>query len=317
MTHGTQAGVRPPAPAAPPGLDAAGRVPAGPIAPGFPPPALPGTQGLLPGTRRRRPLWHLDTGGDGEPVVLLHPGVGDLRLWAHQVRALADAGYRVVAYDRPGHDRSPASAPPGDRAARPEADVDDLVGVAAELSLGRFHLVGTAQGARIAAGFARRRPADLRSLVLASATLFTACASGGRPPGAPAALPPGFPALPAWFRELGPAYRQADPGGVLRWLEITGTGKAADGTDAGSSPASPPPPPAPGSGADPAGGFPGPGLALTGDADPFAPPPACRAYAAGRPGWSAAIIPESGHSPFWERPDLFSAALLGFLRGRA
>lgn len=310
MAHGTRAGGQP---TTVPNQSAAGLVPAGPITPGPPPPALPGAQGLLTGIRRG-PLWHLDSGGDGEAVVLLHPGVGDLRLWAHPARALADAGYRVVAYDRPGHGRSPASA--AGAAAGPEADLDDLDDVAAGLRLGRFHLVGAAQGARIAAGFARRRPQDLRSLVLASATLFTAYASAGRPAGAPASLPPGFTALPAWFRELGPAYRQADPEGVRRWLEITGPDGAA-GRDGGSGTVSPPgpaPAPAPGGG-DPAGGFPGPGLALTGDADPFAPPPACRAYAAGRSGWEFSIIPESGHSPFWERPDLFSGVLLGFLRG--
>lgn len=341
-----------------PELDAAGRVVAGPIAPAPAPRDLPGVQGpvtVSSGTT----LWHLDTGGDGESVVLLHPGVGDLRLWAHQVHALAAAGYRVIAYDRPGHGRTPAPVPASERRVahvdaagqgmqRPDPEAD-LSSLAALLGLGRFHLIGSAQGARIAAGFASRRPSALRSLTLASATLFSTftrarqqmadtptapdaeAATGAAPAVVPDSLPQGFAALPAWFRELGPSYRQADPEGVIRWLTITGTEK-----DAPSAPRPVPRPAAnPGTtstinagtgnpgidGARPAGGgallgaSPVRTLALTGDADPFAPPPACRVYAAGHPGCAMAIIPEAGHSPFWERPDLFNAVLLGFLAG--
>jgi len=335
-----------------PELDAAGRVMAGPIAPVPAPPELPGAQGPVT-VASGATLWHLDTGGDGECVVLLHPGVGDLRLWAYQIHALATAGYRVVAYDRPGHGRSPAPAPaperrvahldpagPGMRRPDPEAG---LGGLADLLGLGRFHLVGSAQGARIAAGFADRRPSALRSLTLASATLFTTFARARQqtegtptapdaetvlervPVAVPDSPPQGFAALPAWFRELGPAYRQADPDGVVRWLTITGAdedapvaaGRGPAATGAGNAGTGNP-------GIDgprPAGGGALPGvsrvrtLALTGDADPFAPPPACRVYAAGHPGCAMAIIPEAGHSPFWERPDLFTAVLLGFLAG--
>lgn len=350
MSHVAGPAAPGPATALMPELDAADRVVAGPIAPTSAPPELPGVQGPVT-VATGATLWHLDTGGDGEGVVLLHPGVGNLRLWAHQVHALATAGYRVIAYDRPGHGRSPApaSAPErraalldaggqGMRRADPEAELGCLVDL---LGLGRFHLVGSAQGARIAAGFASRRPSALRSLTLASATLFTTyaraqqqmagaeaadAATGVAPAVAPDSLPHGFAALPAWFRELGPAYRQADPDGVIRWLTITGADEDA--------PVAPGPLPRPATGtvnaatSIPGGGAPRPAdgralagaarvrtLTLTGDADPFAPPPACRAYAAGHPGCALAIIPEAGHSPFWERPDLFNAVLLGFLAG--
>ena len=40
--------------------------------------------------------------GDGLPVVLLHAGVADRRMWGAQVGALAAAGFRAIAYDRRG-----------------------------------------------------------------------------------------------------------------------------------------------------------------------------------------------------------------------
>ena len=39
---------------------------------------------------------------DGIPVIFLHAGVCDHRMWANQVEAVAAAGYRAVAYTRRG-----------------------------------------------------------------------------------------------------------------------------------------------------------------------------------------------------------------------
>ena len=47
-----------------------------------------------------------DTGGGGRPVVLIHGWPLSGEAWTPQVRALADAGYRVVTYDRRGFGRS-------------------------------------------------------------------------------------------------------------------------------------------------------------------------------------------------------------------
>ena len=40
-----------------------------------------------------------DSGGDGRPVVLVHGWPLSHVSWSAQTEALADAGYRVVAYD--------------------------------------------------------------------------------------------------------------------------------------------------------------------------------------------------------------------------
>ena len=55
-------------------------------------------------------VWAEDTGGSGVPVVLLHPGIGDSRIWDPIVPRLS-ARYRLIRYDARGH-----GASPGDRA---------------------------------------------------------------------------------------------------------------------------------------------------------------------------------------------------------
>src|SRR5690349_24088527 len=54
-------------------------------------------------------VWTDDSGGDGPPLVLLHPGVGHSRIWEPVLPALT-ASYRVIRYDARGYGRSPAAA---------------------------------------------------------------------------------------------------------------------------------------------------------------------------------------------------------------
>ena len=65
---------------------------------------VPVTEGLatLPDTR----LWYWDTGGDGQPVVLVHPASASSEAWIYQRSGLAAAGHRVIAYSRRGYFKS-------------------------------------------------------------------------------------------------------------------------------------------------------------------------------------------------------------------
>src|SRR5262245_15721671 len=47
-------------------------------------------------------LWYWDTGGQGVPIVLLHPATGSALIWGYQQPVLAKAGYRVIAFSRRG-----------------------------------------------------------------------------------------------------------------------------------------------------------------------------------------------------------------------
>ena len=55
-------------------------------------------------------------------------------------------------------------------------------------------------------------------------------------------------------------------------------------------------------------------LLMTGGADLYAPPPLMRMYAARVKHAETSIIPEAGHSAFWEQPELFNQAVLAFIR---
>ena len=53
-----------------------------------PPVAATDAVAALPGTH----LWYWDTGGDGIPIVLLHPATGSGLIWGYQQPAFAKAG---------------------------------------------------------------------------------------------------------------------------------------------------------------------------------------------------------------------------------
>jgi pimeloyl-ACP methyl ester carboxylesterase len=57
-----------------------------------------------------------------------------------------------------------------------------------------------------------------------------------------------------------------------------------------------------------------PALLITGDADMYAPPPLLRMFESRIKGSESFIIPEAGHSGYWEKPELFNRVVLEFLR---
>jgi pimeloyl-ACP methyl ester carboxylesterase len=56
-----------------------------------------------------------------------------------------------------------------------------------------------------------------------------------------------------------------------------------------------------------------PTLLITGAADLVTPPAIMRMIAGHLPESEFVIIPESGHSPYWEQPEMFNAAVLDFI----
>src|SRR5579863_5759599 len=89
-------------------------------------------------------LWVNDTGGSGDPVILLHPNTGTSEVWQTQIPALTQAGYRVIAPDRPGWGKS--FIRPG---MQPVSVAEDIDALADHLKLPKFHLVGVAGGGYI------------------------------------------------------------------------------------------------------------------------------------------------------------------------
>lgn len=99
-----------------------------------------------------------DDSGTGTPLVLLHPGIGDSRIWDPILPALRQQ-YRVMRYDARGYGRSPAPTVP-------YVLLDDLVAVLDHYGLERAALVGCSQGGDCALGLAITQPSRVTALVL-------------------------------------------------------------------------------------------------------------------------------------------------------
>jgi pimeloyl-ACP methyl ester carboxylesterase len=203
-------------------------------------------------------------------------------MWLHQEPFFTKAGYRFVAYDRKGKG----------------AAADELELIAQQLELERFHLVGTAAGGIAATDYALSFPWRLLSLVIANSIVgvqdedYVALMKRLRPS-------PQFDALPVEVRELGPAYRAANPEGEKRWKALAGhmetpktrnriTFAALETIEA-------------------------PTLLLTGDADLYTPPPVLELIQKRIRNARSIVVPACGHSAFWEQPEIFNRAVLDFL----
>jgi pimeloyl-ACP methyl ester carboxylesterase len=188
---------------------------------------------------------------------------------------------------------------------QPGTGADDLVALVDHLALGRFHLVGTAAGGIVSLDFAVSFPQRLRSLVVANSIGGVQDEDyleiGRR------LRPPQFNALPPDVRELGPSYRAANPSGTARWLEL----------ERQSRPEGTPPP---------VQTFRNrltfslletiavPTLLMTGDADLYSPPSVLRLFATRIKKSESVVVPEVGHSTYWEQPEIFNQKVLEFIR---
>jgi len=96
--------------------------------------------------------------GSGDPVVLIHAGVANLRMWDDQVAALRDS-YRMIRYDTRGYGRTETDAVDFSN----RADIAALLDHLAEESA---HVVGFSRSGSIALDFAIEYPDRVLSLVV-------------------------------------------------------------------------------------------------------------------------------------------------------
>jgi pimeloyl-ACP methyl ester carboxylesterase len=99
--------------------------------------------------------------GTGTPVVLLHSGFADHRVFDDQLPSLA-ADFRVITPDIRGHGFSA-------NASGPFRWADDLAGLLRHLDLGPAVLVGLSMGAAVATDTALEHPELVRALVVSGA----------------------------------------------------------------------------------------------------------------------------------------------------
>lgn len=101
-------------------------------------------------------LWY-EREGEGFPVVLLHPGLWDARIWDDQFDEFA-RHHDVLRYDLRGYGRS-------DRPEGPYSDLRDLQYLLGELGIDRCALVGCASGAQLALDYALAHPEAVDAIV--------------------------------------------------------------------------------------------------------------------------------------------------------
>jgi len=106
---------------------------------------------------------HYYTGGQGEPLVVVHGGTGGAGEWLQSMTELC-AHYRIYVPDLPGFGRSQ----PMDDNHGISDFVDFLEDFTGSLGLKRFHLVGHSVGGGIALRFAVKFPHKIGKLVLVS-----------------------------------------------------------------------------------------------------------------------------------------------------
>ena len=249
---------------------------------------------VLPNTR----LWYSDTGGDGEPVVFLHPAAsGNALIWGYQQPVFARAGYRVICYARRGYYKS--DPPPEDNPGIASEDLHDLIGF---LNLEKVHIVSSAAGGSVAADYALSHADRLLSLVISNN--YAGVQEGYIREAAEAIKPEQWNDLPRWFREIGPSYLAANPEGVKRWIALADQSSARKGIVQKSAHVI---------SAKKLEKIKVPTLLFTGTADSTSPPSVMRMVAKHIHGSELVIVAESGHSLYWEQPEIFNHTVLDFL----
>ncbi len=101
---------------------------------------------------------YFEVAGVGEPLVLVHAGVADSRMWSEQIEAFAPA-YRVLCYDLRGFGQSQVPV-------HTFAQHEELVELLAHLGLARVSIIGISYGSKIALDFTLAHPELVEKLVL-------------------------------------------------------------------------------------------------------------------------------------------------------
>lgn len=111
---------------------------------------------------------YYEVSGDGYPLLLLHAGVANSRMWDEQIGAFSQF-YQVIRFDMRGFGRS--SMPPGRF-----SNIEDVRGLLALLQVNEAYLLGLSFGALVALDFTIAYPEKVKALILGAPS-----ASGDEP----------------------------------------------------------------------------------------------------------------------------------------
>jgi pimeloyl-ACP methyl ester carboxylesterase len=244
------------------------------------------------------PYW--DTGGAGAPLILMHPFAGSLESWSSQQAAFAGAGLRVIAYSRRGVGATRPITTPINHA-------EDLGRVLEALGIPRAHFVTVAGGATVAADFMISHPDRVASAVFACSLLSyqdPRILAARRAAAASVPSPEGHRPSPA-EQELSKVYRDTNPEGTRRWIEIQQRAQSAGlAPRAQTNEVT----------LEAIAATRVPILLIAGEYDHLLTPEMLQVIAARLPNAEPHLIRNAGHQAHWEQPEAFNAIVLDFLR---
>ena len=117
--------------------------------------------------------FYYEIAGEGPPLVLLHAGIADGRMWDEQFQVFAEH-YQVLRYDRRGFGKT-------DMVAGAYSHHRDLYELLKLLQIEHAALVGCSQGAKIAVDFTLEHPEMTDALVLVAPALGGFAFTGDMP----------------------------------------------------------------------------------------------------------------------------------------
>lgn len=248
---------------------------------------------------------HEVTGPADGPVVVLAGSLGsDLRMWDPQLEPLVAAGFRVVRYDQRGHGRSPVPDGPYTL----EELGADLLALLDRLELPRVSLVGLSLGGMTGMWLAQRHPERLDRMVLCCtsaelgpASMWTERAAAVRESGVEGLADAG---VDRWLTRRG---RAANPA-LAAWLREMFTSQSAEGYASTCTAIQTM------SIVDSLASIEVPTLVIAGAEDQATPPEHARRIAAAIAHARLEIVEGAAHLGNVERPDEFTALILGHLR---
>ncbi len=249
-----------------------------------------------------------EVAGSGHPVVLLHAGIGDRRMWDDQIAAFTER-FTVIRYDARGFGNTI-------KPSHPFSPHEDLVGLLDHLGLDRAHLVGVSMGSHTAIDAAVAAPERVSALIAV---------------GARTGVPPTEVLRQGWAK-VNELYDAGDVAGAVElelrmWVDgpnrspdavdpavrekvrlMNAALFARDDTEGEERPLEP-------AAATRLGEIRAPTLVVVGDQDVPDVLAAANVLTSGVPGARKAVIPDAAHVPNMERPAAFNRLVLEFLTG--
>lgn len=107
---------------------------------------------------------YYETFGDESlyPIILIHPIGGNIDIWEHEIRFILKKGFRVIAYEIRGHNRSSIG---GKRDFNLYDLSEDLHMLVEELKIKKCTLVGHSIGGAIASLYAKQHPHNVDAII--------------------------------------------------------------------------------------------------------------------------------------------------------